>query len=276
LVIIRPGRKILIDLDMGQAATRLSRNPLGIIALFIVMVYGFACLVLGLACTEFDATDRHVMVAFLALFPMFVLCVFTWLVSTRPTALYAPRDFQSDAGFIDTLRAGTHIAAAEVTQSVQGGQSRVEADRIALLVAEAFAAFDNRRGQHRLLWVDDHPDNNRYERLAFEDYGFAITLATSTDEAMTAVQRQPFDVIVSDMNRREGPNEGWVLLERLRDTGNRAPFVIYSATGREADTVEARRRGADGYVSNPATLFRLVTDAVARRSAQRHFAAATE
>ena len=30
---------------LGKVATGLARNPLGIIALFIVLVYGFACLV---------------------------------------------------------------------------------------------------------------------------------------------------------------------------------------------------------------------------------------
>jgi len=36
----------------------------------------------------------------------------------------------------------------------------------------------------RVLWVDDHPDNNVYETLALEHLGFVITKATSTEAAL--------------------------------------------------------------------------------------------
>ena len=73
--------------DFGDTAKSLARNPLGIIALFIVLIYGFASLVVGLS-GRLDPGDRTPLVWFLVVFPCLVLAVFTWLVSCHhvPTA----------------------------------------------------------------------------------------------------------------------------------------------------------------------------------------------
>jgi PleD family two-component response regulator len=67
-----------------------------------------------------------------------------------------------------------------------------------------------RRLQGRLiLWVDDHPDNNRYERRALEALGVRFVLSTSTDDALDQLRRQTFDLIISDMGRPPDPQAGY-------------------------------------------------------------------
>jgi|SRR5450631_3761189 hypothetical protein len=66
--------------SFGQVATGLSRNPLGIIALFIVLVYGFASLVTAFG-GGLSTTERLPLIYFLMVFPILVLAVFTWPVS---------------------------------------------------------------------------------------------------------------------------------------------------------------------------------------------------
>ena len=61
--------------DFGDTATRLAKNPLGIIALFIVLVYGFAALVTAFAGT-FATSERLPLIWFLVLFPVLVLSGF--------------------------------------------------------------------------------------------------------------------------------------------------------------------------------------------------------
>lgn len=63
-----------------DAAKGLARNPLGIIALFIVLVYGFASLVTAFA-GAFTHEERLPLIYFLVLFPGVVLAVFAWLVN---------------------------------------------------------------------------------------------------------------------------------------------------------------------------------------------------
>ena len=53
----------------SDTAKTLSRNPLGIIALFIVLVYGMAALALGVA-NGLNWLDRLLLVLFLVLFLM--------------------------------------------------------------------------------------------------------------------------------------------------------------------------------------------------------------
>jgi PleD family two-component response regulator len=50
----------------------------------------------------------------------------------------------------------------------------------------------------RVLWVDDHPDNNVYESLALMRLGFLITTATSNDAACRYLAEADFDAIITD------------------------------------------------------------------------------
>src|SRR5437764_11551355 len=83
----------------GDVAKGLARNPLGIIALFIVLVYGFASLVTGFA-GSFTAAERLPLIYFLIIFPVLVLGVFSWLVSKHGGKLYAPRDFKNEENYV--------------------------------------------------------------------------------------------------------------------------------------------------------------------------------
>ncbi|MFH0878314.1 MAG: hypothetical protein V2A34_01240 [Lentisphaerota bacterium] len=84
------------------AAKDLARNPLGIIALFILLVYGFACLILGISGHNLTPDERCPLVWFLVLFPPFVLIAFCWLVANHHQKLYAPGDFRTDDNFLRT------------------------------------------------------------------------------------------------------------------------------------------------------------------------------
>jgi len=82
----------------GAISGNFVRSPLGIIALFIVLVYAMAALVTTLG----RIPDAHlfVLVLFLALFPTLVLFVFFVLVTRYPDALYGPGDFQEETNFL--------------------------------------------------------------------------------------------------------------------------------------------------------------------------------
>ena len=104
-----------------------------------------------------------------------------------------------------------------------------------------------KRSSHarHILWVDDRPKNNEYERKAFESLGFTFTLALSTDEALRLLADHSYAAIISDMGRVEGPREGYVLLNAVRKQDNNIPFFIYAGSNapkhkREAEEGEQR------------------------------------
>jgi hypothetical protein len=85
--------------QFGQTAVKLSQGPLGIIALFIVLIHGFAALVLGFA-SEIGDSNRSVLVWFLVLFPVGVFVGFAWLVSAHHQKLYPPQAFRQEEHFL--------------------------------------------------------------------------------------------------------------------------------------------------------------------------------
>jgi len=90
-----------------KSAKDLSRNPLGIIALFIVLVYGFACLLFGFSAGSLQSEERIPLIWFVVLFPVLVLILFGWLVSRHHNKLYAPSDYRDDKSFLATLQQAT-------------------------------------------------------------------------------------------------------------------------------------------------------------------------
>ena len=110
----------------------------------------------------------------------------------------------------------------------------------------------------RILWVDDRPENNVYERKAFESQCFTFSLALSTDQALEMLNDSKFTAIISDMGRKEGSQEGYVLLERIRNSGDKTPFFIYASSNGIEHKKLALEKGAQGSTNNAQELYRMV------------------
>ena len=115
------------------------------------------------------------------------------------------------------------------------------------------------RNKLYVLWVDDRPNNNQYERAAFESVGYSFTLALSTQEALQILEQQTFAAIISDMGRKEGPNEGYVLLDAVRKKDDQIPYFFYSRSNTPKDKQKALERGAQGFTNSANELLRLVS-----------------
>ena len=245
--------------SFGSTAKSLSGSPLGILALFIVLLYAFASLVTAFS-GSFVPTERAPLIYFIVVFPFVVLGVFAWLVSQHPTKLYAPRDFQNEDNYVRTIAL---LAAAQAKSATSAStQSSVDVGAIIATVENTSRQFYVRSGESKaLLWVDDHPENNVLERRAFESVGYQVILALSTQQAIEQLETKRFNSIISDMGRQEGPQEGYALLHKIRSSGNRTPFFIYAGSNSQEQREEAIRRGAQGSTNDPSDLFQLVTSA---------------
>lgn len=83
----------------GDTAKGLAKSPLGIIALFIVLVYGFAALVTAFS-ASLSESERLPLIWFLVLFPVLVLAVFSWLVSRHSGKLYPPSEYRDEENYV--------------------------------------------------------------------------------------------------------------------------------------------------------------------------------
>lgn len=160
-------------------------------------------------------------------------------------------------------------AAAAATRPADNGEptanAAAEAREAATIVAETVTPRVLRRAERTtILWVDDRPNNNIYERQSLEALGVKFVLATSTDAALKALSAQHVDVVISDMGRPGDPQAGYTLLEKLRANGNKTPFVIYAGSNSPEYKAEARKRGALGSTNRASELFEYVLSALRR------------
>lgn len=92
------------------------RNPLGIIGLFIVFIYGIASYTFNTIIEHVGIVLKSSLVWFIILFPCIILWVFYWLVTRHHHKLYAPKDFENPDHFMDTISRAT---PDEVNQKLQ-------------------------------------------------------------------------------------------------------------------------------------------------------------
>lgn len=77
----------------------------------------------------------------------------------------------------------------------------------------------------RLLLVNDNPSEMKPSIAIYEKLGIALTLATSTDAAITLLS-DGFDFVVSDMSRYGVDDEGIRFLKEMRRRGFNQPVIF--------------------------------------------------
>ncbi|HUU78239.1 MAG TPA: response regulator [candidate division Zixibacteria bacterium] len=111
----------------------------------------------------------------------------------------------------------------------------------------------------KVLLVDDEQDLLDATKLFLEimEPKFNIDLALTVQEALTKINQEPYDVIISDyqMPDLDGLEFLTIIREREQDT----PFIIFTGRGREEVAIRALNLGADYYLQkggDPKSQFR--------------------
>ena len=105
--------------------------------------------------------------------------------------------------------------------------------------------------KYTLLVVDDVADNRTILRRRFEATGFAVVEAADGPAALEALQDDLVDLVLLDLNM---PGlSGSDVLKEIRETrpASELPVVMVTASTQIADVLNARRLGANDYVSKP-------------------------
>lgn len=122
----------------SKSASDLSKNPLGIIALFIVLVYGFACLLFSVSANVLTPNERIPIILFVVLFPITVLILFGWLVSKHHNKLYAPTDYRDDSSFLRSFDQQKITNNERYIKDLieVGGDSEILSERVKLIKSD--------------------------------------------------------------------------------------------------------------------------------------------
>lgn len=113
-------------------------------------------------------------------------------------------------------------------------------------------------GAGRVLWVDDHPDNNVEESLMLAGLGFAITQASSTETALRYLRQNYYEMLITDLGRGDNPAAGLDLLEQLPADGEMTTIVYTMFAGERA--ARAMELGATAVVETPGELLKIVLE----------------
>lgn len=166
--------------------------------------------------------------------------------------------------------AAAYLGAATAQRSGDDatGSPTEQAQGIAHVVTEAVGqATMKQLANATVLWVDDRPNNNIYERMALEALGIRFVISTSTDDAVEKLRAGRYDLIISDMGRPSDSQAGYTLLARVRDELKlKTPYLVYASSSAPEHDAEARRRGASGSTGNPRDLFQRVVAILGRES----------
>ncbi len=114
----------------------------------------------------------------------------------------------------------------------------------------------------RILVADDQPDLVDALRLLLKPEGIAVDAVHSPDAALAAVQSNPFDLVLMDLNYTgdtTSGREGIDLLDHLQAFDASLPVVVMTGWGSIDLAVEAMRRGVRDFVQKPWDNAALVT-----------------
>jgi DNA-binding response OmpR family regulator len=110
----------------------------------------------------------------------------------------------------------------------------------------------------RVLWVDDHPENNGVERDYLERRKVSVYQVVTSEEALQLLAMYDYDAVISDMNRHDKPLDGLNLVKEMRRRGDRTPFVLYSVVPSEAQRRLVTEAGGQAATVERYELYRVV------------------
>ena len=108
----------------------------------------------------------------------------------------------------------------------------------------------------RILLTEDNPINQTVATRMLEKRGHSVRVAHNGREALSALEHEPFDLILMDiqMPEMDGFEATAAIRERERSTGAHIPIVAMTAHAMNGDRERCLGAGMDGYVSKPIRL----------------------
>src|SRR5262249_13229871 len=105
----------------------------------------------------------------------------------------------------------------------------------------------------RVLLAEDNAINQRLTVRLLEKRGHTVTVVQDGAEALAAMRRQTFDVVLMDiqMPYMDGLETTQAIRAREQDTTTRVPIVAMTAHAMQGDRERCLAAGMDGYVTKP-------------------------
>jgi response regulator RpfG family c-di-GMP phosphodiesterase len=104
--------------------------------------------------------------------------------------------------------------------------------------------------RRRALIVDTDAEETTVLELRLSEHGFEVTIARNVADAENELKGE-FDVVISEVELK--PQDGFVLLQHVRASGNELPFVFLSHKADSETVQRGFELGADDFITKPAS-----------------------
>ena len=110
--------------------------------------------------------------------------------------------------------------------------------------------------KYSILLVDDNHHILELNREVLSGEGYQPTKATSGERAIEALEKQHFDMVITDINM--GNVSGFTVLERAKELHPEAKVIVTTGNPDLQYAIEALRLHADDYILKPYSIHWLV------------------
>lgn len=157
--------------------------------------------------------------------------------------VFEPRDYRRLADFASNVVRGVTSPLPPPQHSAKPDDDEVETPKPTSWPPKAG------RGA-RILVVDDDPDIRAVVAAMLAAVGLVVTAKDCAEDALSAVEQEPFDLLLLDWNL---PKMSGLELCRLirRDKRIPLPVLFLTANASSSDMVDAFSSGADDYMVKP-------------------------
>jgi len=112
-------------------------------------------------------------------------------------------------------------------------------------------------GKQRLLFVDDELNIRNTLPLILQKHDFEVKSAATVPEALDLINKEPFDILISDLNIGY-PGDGFTVVSAMRRVQPAAITFILTGYPEFESALEAIRNQVDDYLTKPADIPSLV------------------
>ena len=144
------------------------------------------------------------------------------------------------------------VRRADLLQAVKMlfGAQTAASDDLPLLTTHALREY---RSRLRILLAEDNRVNQTLAMRLLQKRGHTVVIAEDGRQAIEALGKQPFDLILMDMQMPEldGVEAAILIREREKSSGEHIPIIALTANAMMGDRERCLDSGMDDYVSKP-------------------------
>jgi DNA-binding response OmpR family regulator len=103
----------------------------------------------------------------------------------------------------------------------------------------------------KILVIDDEPVILNSCRKVLEEDGFDVDLVPSADEALKAMKKEVFDLLLVDVKMPK--HDGIYLMQKVKEKWPDVPIIVMSGYPTPDTITDGAKMGADAFIAKPFT-----------------------